>query len=227
MKSEIGIRNDLSIVSAAIICLLGIGVIMLVDSTINDVTSAPVIGACILFVLALRYPARIVALCLVPLWIFVALRMWNIVSWTGAEGGQLPRYWIRITTFGLAGGLAVAAAAYRSRLDRVTGQLMRILEAIPLPLIIADASGTIRAVSAETSVTSGLPREQIFGFRLPDIVGSHLLEEADENWYHHWLQSPEGKIFDAELQLGNHRALAKVGRLGFGRHAFMIVVFLN
>lgn len=226
MKSEIGIRNDLSIVSAAIICLLGIGVIMLVDSAINDVTSAPVIGACILFILALRYPARVVALCLAPLWIFVAVRMWNIVPWTGVDGGQLPRYWIRITTFGLAGGLAVAAAAYRSRLDRVTGQLMRILEAIPLPLIIADASGAIRAVSAETCAISRLTREQIVGFRLPDIVGSHLLEEADEDWYQHWLESPEGKIFDVELQLGARRSPARVGRLGAGRHAVMIVIFL-
>ncbi len=226
MKSDIGMRNDLSVVSAAVICLLGIGLILLVDSAFNDVTCAPVIGACVLFILALRYPPRIVAICLVPLWIFVALRMWNVVSWSAAEGAQLTRYWIRISTFGLAGGLAVAAAAYRSRLDRVTGQLMRILEAIPLPLIIADASGAIRAVSAETCTTSGLVREQIVGFRLPDIVGSHLLEEADEDWYQHWLESPEGKIFDVELQLGARRSTARVGRLGSGRHAVMIVIFL-
>ncbi|MBN8707883.1 MAG: hypothetical protein BGO12_21570 [Verrucomicrobia bacterium 61-8] len=226
MKSDIGIRNDLSVVSAAIICLLGIGLIMLVDTTINDVTSAPVIGVCTLFLLALRYPPRVVALFLIPLWIFVAFRMWNIVSWSTAEGGQLPRYWIRIMTFGLAGVIAVAAAAYRARLDKVTGQLMRILEAIPLPLIIADASGAIRAVSAETCSISGLSREQIIGFRLPDVVGSHLLEEADENWYQHWLESPEGKIFDVELQLGARRSPARVGRLGSGRHAVMIVIFL-
>jgi PAS domain S-box-containing protein len=226
MSSDITPRREPGILSAGLITLISIGVISAIDSAFNEVTCAPVIGVCTLFILALRYPPRIVALCFVPLLLFVGFRMWHILAMAPANAAQLTRYWIRILTFAAAGGIAIAASAYRARLYSVTFQLLRILEAIPLPLIISDASGTIRAVSEETCASSGLTRESLVGFRLSDVVGYHLLEEADENWYAHWLESPEGKIFDVELQLGQRRSAARVGRLGSGRHAIMIVIFV-
>lgn len=71
-----------------------------------------------------------------------------------------------------------------------------------------------------------MAKDSILGFRLADIAGYHLLEEAEEDWYKHWILSPEGKIFDAELQLGNLRSNVKAGRIGSGRHAIMIVIFI-
>jgi PAS domain S-box-containing protein len=225
LKAIISHQKQSGLISALIITLAAIGTISLVDS-INVVTCAPVIGVCAMFILALRYPPRIMMICLIPLSLFVFFRLWQTLNVTVAPESLMNRYWIRITTFSTAGCIALVASAYRSRLLKVTNQLLRILEAIPLPLIISDSSGVIRAVSETTYSVTGLDRDQIIGFQLPDIVGSHLLEEADEDWYKHWLESPEGKIFNVELQLGNKRSTARVGRLGSGRHAFMIVIFL-
>lgn len=213
------------LLSAILLTLVGIGLIFVIDSTFDEITCAPVVGVCVLFLLALKYPPQIVGICLIPLWVFVSSRLWNIYHLSSGKE-ELLRFWIRMLTFGTAGMLAVIASAYRSRLDQIAIQLLRVFESIPVPLLIVDHAGFIRSVSVATSVHSGLPKENLVGYRLTDVAGSHLLEEADENWYQHWLEIPEGKIFDAELQLGKHRGMAKVGRVGAGRHSIMIVIFL-
>lgn len=212
------------LLEALVVTLVGIAAMYGIDSALSEATMSPVLGICILFLLALRYTPSVVGVCLLLLWAFVAIRLWSF-----AHIPQTPpmiRIWIRIMTFGAAGFIAMAAAAYRARLDTIIRQLFRILEAIPIPLLICDAKGYIRSASSETFVFSGLPKDSVIGFRLSEVVGTHLLEEAEEDWYEHWMQSPEGKIFDAELQLGTRRRSAKVGRIGSGNHAIMIVIFI-
>lgn len=214
------------IIPAVLITLLGILITSGLDTLYGGPTSSPVIGICTLFILALRHPPRIVAVCLFPLTAFVAYRLWNS---TGAGAGtaiDLGRFWIRILTFIGAGVLAIVTSGYRVRLDGVRQHLVRILEAIPIPLLVSDASGFILSVSSSTLEASGLSKDNLIGFKLPDVVGAHLLEEAEENWYQHWISSPENRMFEVDLQLGNLRSKARVGRVGSGRHAIMIVIFI-
>jgi len=205
---------------------LGILIIMSLDSLYGGPTSAPIIGICVLFILALKYPPTAVGLCLFPLIVFVAYRLWFSGGVNTNSTIDLGRFWIRTLTFFGAGLLAIATSGYRVRLDGVRMQLVKILEAVPLPLLVSDASGTILAVSLSTLDASGLSKENLLGFKLPDVVGTHLLEEAEENWYQHWISSPENRIFEVDLQFGKLRSRARVGRIGSGRHAIMIVIFI-
>jgi len=212
--------------SALFLTILSIGIIFVLDRNMTDVTVAPVAGLLALFILAFRYSPKIVALCLLPLWVFVSFSLWNAISPENAQPSDMPRFLVRMVTFGIGGIMAVVAASYRSRLDRLIVQLLGALEAIPIPLLVCDASGKIISASNATVSASGVAKDSILGFRLADIAGYHLLEEAEEDWYKHWILSPEGKIFDAELQLGNLRSNVKAGRIGSGRHAIMIVIFI-
>jgi PAS domain-containing protein len=215
-----GIVAPLLMIVGAILVTLGL------DSFYGAMTSAPLIGVCALFLLALIYEPRIVLICLAPLTAFVALRLWSTTILTNGSGVDVVRFALRTATFLGAGGLAISASAYRSRLDGVRLQLLKVLEAIPAPLIITDSTGYIRAVSHEACVVSNQSREKFVGFKIQDICGSHLLEEADEDWHQHWLKSPGDRFFDVELQLGEKRSNAKVGRVGTGRHSIMIIIFL-
>lgn len=226
MKSKLSKQTEHGVIPALIIILVTAGLVLWIDKAFQDVTSAPIISICAFFLLAICYPPKVVFWCCLPLWVFVSWRLYSIYTTTLMLQSDIARLWIRLLTIGVAGGMAIVASAFRSRLDNVRYQLVQILEAIPLPLIIADSAGRIHAASSATYSFSGLLKENVIGFRMSEVLGSHLLEEADENWYHHWLQSPEGKVFDAELQIGNRRANAKVGRLGSGRHAMIIVLFV-
>jgi len=226
MTSTLSQRSEPGVFSAGIITLTAMALILWVDKAFQDVTSAPVFAIGVFFLLAIFYKPKIVFWCCLPLWAFVSWRLYVMFTATPGQEADVARLWIRLTTIGIGGCLAIVASAYRSKLDSVRFQLIKILEAIPLPLLIADSAGRIIAASSATYSFSGLSKENVIGFRMPEVLGSHLLEEADENWYHHWLQSPEGMVFDAELQIGSRRSNAKVGRLGSGRYAMMIVIFL-
>ena len=226
MTSKLSQRSEPGVLLGSIIILTAMILILWVDQAFQDVSSAPVFAICAFFLLATLYKPIIVFWCCLPLSIFVSWRIYAIFSATPGQEADVARLWIRLATIGIGGCLAIVTSAYRSKLDSVRFQLIRILEAIPLPLLIADSAGRIIAASSATYRFSGLSKENVIGFRMPEVLGSHLLEEADENWYHHWLQSPEGMVFDAELQIGSRRSNAKVGRLGSGRYAMIIVVFV-
>jgi PAS domain S-box-containing protein len=217
----------LRVLAPLLLTLASILVTLGMDSFYGAVTSAPLIGVCTLFLLALKYDTRVVFICLLPLTIFTALKLWSTAILPGGTGVDILRFFIRMATFLAAGGLAVSASAYRSRLDGLRLQMLRVLESIPAPLIITDSSGFIQAVSHEAVVASGQTRENLVGFKIQDICGSHLLEEADEDWYQHWMKSPADRSFEVELQLGGRRSIAKVGRVGAGRQTIMIVTFLS
>ena len=214
-----------ALTEAMIITSIGIVVIYGLDYLVVEATISPVVCICFLFMLALRYPPRIVAVCMLFLWAFVSFVLWRFTDYSATPNG-MAKFFTRVLTFGAAGGIALAAASYRARLDHVIQQLLSVLEAIPIPLLICDSRGFIISASNETFTFSSLPKDALIGFRLSEVVGTHLLEEAEENWYDHWMQSPEGNIFDAELQLGAKRRSAKVGRIGVGKHAIMIVIFI-
>lgn len=201
-------------------------VIMLSDRWARDVTVAPVVGICFLFVVALRYPPKTVALCLLLLLLFVGHRLWGVHMGGSQINHDFARFWVRIVTFGIAGLIAVAACVYRSRLAVLMGQILQVFSAIPLPLLVVNHRGFIQSCSDVTVNVSGLAKSNIIGHLLTDVVGAHLLEEVDENWFRHWLEVPEGKVFDVELQIGRHRSMAKVGRVGSGNHSIMIVIFV-
>jgi len=205
---------------------IAIIVIMLSDRWARDVTVAPVVGICFLFVVALRYPPKTVALCLLLLLLFVGHRLWGVHMAGSPFNHDFARFWVRIITFGMAGLIAVAASVYRSRLAGLIGQILQVFSAIPLPLLIVNHRGLIQTCSDVTVNVSGLAKSNIIGHQVTDVIGAHLLEEVDENWFKHWLEVPEGKVFDVELQIGHHRSTAKVGRVGSGNHSIMIVIFV-
>jgi PAS domain S-box-containing protein len=226
MENVIKQPKPASVLAPLLLTLVSILATLGVDSFYGSVTSAPLVGVCTLFLLALKYETRVVFYCLIPLSAFSALRLWSTAILPGGTEVDVVRFTIRITTFLAAGGLAISASVYRSRLDGLRLQLLKVLESIPAAMIITDSSGFILAVSHEACVASGQARENLVGYKIQDICGSHLLEEADEDWYHHWMKSPADRFFEVELQLGGRRSTAKVGRVGSGRQTIMIVTFV-
>jgi PAS domain S-box-containing protein len=202
-----------------LIAAFGVAAIVFADTFIRDITIAPFIGLCVLFVAAWICGPGLVFAMLVVLGSAVAMQLWIRGDHFGLQNSDSGLGYIRLLTFCGGGAIAMLFSAYRQRFEKVRSEMSKIFALIPLPIFVGDASGRVTFVSETAVAMTGLTRSNVEGGQITDIVGTQLLEEAEENWFQHWLQAPEGKPFVTEVRIGGKRVKAKSIKIGQGKTA--------
>ena len=206
-------------IKALLIAALGIAAIVIADTFTRDITIAPLIGLCVLFGAAWVCGPGLVFGMLAVLGSVVATQLWSRGNYFGFQSGDHGLGYVRLLTFCGGGAIAVLFSAYRQRFEKVRSEMSKIFALIPLPIIVGDASGRVTFASETAVAMTGLSRGNVEGSQITDLVGTQLLEEAEENWFQHWLQAAEGKPFVTEVRIGGKRVKAKSIKIGQGKTA--------
>ncbi len=206
-------------IKAFLIAALGVAAIVFADTFTSDITIAPLIGLSVLFVAAWTCGPGLVFAMLIVLGSVVAMQLSSRGNYFGLLSGDAGLGYVRLLTFCGGGLIAMLFSAYRQRFEKVRSEMSKIFSLIPLPIIVGNAGGRVTFASETAVAMTGLPRGKVEGSQITDIVGTQLLEEADENWFQHWLQSPEGKPFATEIRIGGKRVNAKSIKIGQGKAA--------
>lgn len=201
---------------ALLVAAFGIAAIILADTFTRDITVFPLVGLSALFIVAWLCGPRLVFAVLVVLASVVAVQLWNKGNYFGFQARDSGLGYVRLLTFLGGGMIAILFAAYRQRFERAQSEMTKIFELIPLPILVGNSSGTITFASEKVVAMTCLAREEVIGAQVTDILGTQLLEEADEDWFNHWLQASEAAPFATEIRIGGTRAEAKAVKIGKG-----------
>ena len=206
-------------IKALLIAVFGVAAIVFADTFTRDITIAPLIGLCVLFVAAWACGPGLVFAMLVVLGSVVAMQLWSRGNYFGLQSGDSGLGYVRLLTFCGGGAIAMLFSAYRQRFEKVRSEMSKIFTLIPLPIIVGNVSGRVTFASETAVAMTGLPRGKVEGSQITDVVGTQLLEDAEESWFQHWLQAPEGKPFATEVRIGGKRVKAKSIKIGQGKAA--------
>jgi len=120
---------------------VGFGIFCLfADAHLGDVVLTPLLGLCWLLVAATRFHWKTVLLLAVVFTLFV------IASLAGQGPAKMV---VRIASFLVGSGLAIAFSRARERYIHALGFAHAILQGIPIPVVAADVTGQIVVVSNE------------------------------------------------------------------------------
>ncbi len=200
--------------NALIVGVLGMTAILLIDAIAPDITLAPLVGICFLFVAAWLFGPFQVTGILAVLSLVVAQQLWQPISFHDGPNLVPPLAHVRLYSFICGGVIAVLFSAYRQRFENVRNEMSTLFGLLPLPILIADFSGSVIFASESAIAMTGLSREKVVGAHLADFIGTQLLEETEENWFHHWLQTPSNSPFLAKLRIGGATVNARVLKMG-------------
>ena len=206
-------------IRAFLITIFGVVAIVFADTFTRDITIAPLIGLSVLFVAAWVCGPALVFGMLTVLGTAVAIQLWSRGNHFGLQNGDSGLVYVRLLTFCGGGVIAMLFSAYRQRFENVRSEMSKILALIPLPIIVGDASGRVTFASETAVAMTGFTRSNVEGSQITDIIGTQLLEEAEENWFQHWLQASEGKPFATEVRIGGQRVKATSIKISSGKTA--------
>jgi PAS domain-containing protein len=200
--------------NAIFLAALGMTAILLIDAMAPDITLAPLVGICFLFIAAWLFGPFQVAGILAVLSLVVAQQLWQPATFHDGSNLVTPLAHVRLYSFVCGGVIAVLFSAYRQRFENARNEMSTLFGLLPVPILIADFSGTVIFASESAIAMTGLSREKVVGARLEDFIGTQLLEETEENWFQQWLQTPSNSPFQAKLRIGGAPVNARVLKMG-------------
>jgi len=123
--------------------LCGLALFAWIDRIYPQVTFAPLVGALLLLGLALCFPPRVIFAAFVVIFMYVA---YNLAQ-TTAQGWELMetrvRFAIRVSTFLVAGIIALLASHFRCSLAAMLAQTKELLSRLPVGVVLSDIDGRI------------------------------------------------------------------------------------
>lgn len=212
-------REKPQYLKALLVAAFGIAAIIFADTFTSDITVSPLVGLSALFIAAWLCGPSLVFAVLVVLASVVAMQLWNRGNYFGFQARDSGLGYVRLLTFLGGGTIAILFSAYRQRFERTKSEMTKIFELLPLPILVGDSSGSVTFASETVVALTGLPRDKVIGSQVSDILGTQLLEEADENWFDHWLRATETAPFATEIRIGGTRLKAKAIKIGKGSRA--------
>ena len=204
---------------ALAVAAFGIAAIIFADNFTRDITVSPLVGLSALFIAAWLCGPGLVFAVLLILASVVAMQLWSTGNYSGFPTRDSGLSYVRLLTFLGGGTIAILFSAYRQRFERAKSEMTKIFELIPLPILVGNASGAVTFASEKVVAMTGLARGEVIGAQVTDILGTQLLEEVDENWFDHWLQSSESAPFVTEVRIGATRVKTKAVKIGAGKGA--------
>ncbi len=141
--------------------VLATGLLLIDFFLLPGIFSLPLLLLMLLIFLAMRLPARVVALWTLcfALVVFVIL----LLPIEARTTDPALRPYVRTAIFLTGGAAAILLAGYRQRLELGQEALFRVIASLPLPVIVSDISGAILLLNEQA--------QQVLRNHIPDQAG--------------------------------------------------------
>ncbi|HEV3272035.1 MAG TPA: PAS domain-containing protein [Candidatus Methylacidiphilales bacterium] len=213
------------------VVIAGLVVVFVIEPLDPSTVSTPFLLGIILMGLSLRQnPALVVAASLIYsiLTAFALIQFHHHIALTMPTGPH-PLFWLfqRMGLFLVLCGLAIYLSYYRTNTQRILDHVQKILERLPVPVVISDATGQI--IYANESICAEFKRDaaSLAGKRYFDFFMSDIQEGKAVRFYIELFEEQSDRIhelvlkpFDSEIKIK-----ARLTCLGSGSNRVLITVF--
>lgn len=133
---------------------------------------------------------------------------------------ESPGWTVFLRTIGSAvsGTMALAISIYRLNLNRSYHQVLRVLEKMPVPIIVSDESGTINYINDEAADLLGVPVDEAPGHSYFSFLSTQTEKGKSIQRYLQIFDSTEDEAIRLRIHLRRYPNKLMSGMLmGFGR----------
>jgi PAS domain S-box-containing protein len=165
--------------------LMGLGLILALDATVNEVVITPLLSLIMLTLLSFRLGPRSMLLCSV----IYAAGVFYMLGLTPLDAAKQmrenPAPWVRFASFVVGAAVIVALSHHRRRGERQRTAFRDLLLRLPVATVVSDENGLITLVNEKAARLLGQSVEDLTGFSYfsvltdPDARGMAIQRYVD------------------------------------------------